>query len=304
MGLETSTYIDGLVVTNPLSTDPKSAGDDHLRLLKSTIKATFPNVTGAVTPTHTELNFVDGVTSAIQTQLDALVVVDALKAPIASPTFTGTPAAPTAAFGTSTTQLATTAFVGAAAFNAALPSQTGNADKVPTTDGTNASWTASLKASVMRWVDGTDITKKLAFGLSAITTGTTRTMTVPDADFTVAILAANTFTGQQTFAETMDTVYTITDGAAFEIDPANGNVQIVTLGASRTPAATNFAAGQTVILGIDDGTAYAITWTTVAPTWVKAGGAGAAPTLATTGYTWVLLWKVGSTMYAAEVGKP
>lgn len=37
---------------------------------------------------------------------------DALKATIASPTFTGTPAAPTAADGTSTTQLATTAFVG------------------------------------------------------------------------------------------------------------------------------------------------------------------------------------------------
>jgi hypothetical protein len=35
---------------------------------------------------------------------------DALKAPIASPTFTGTPAAPTAAANTSTTQLATTAF--------------------------------------------------------------------------------------------------------------------------------------------------------------------------------------------------
>jgi hypothetical protein len=33
------------------------------------------------------------------------------KAPLASPTFTGTPAAPTASFGTNTTQLATTAFV-------------------------------------------------------------------------------------------------------------------------------------------------------------------------------------------------
>jgi len=38
----------------------------------------------------------------------------ALKAPLASPTFTGTPAAPTAAGGTNTTQLATTAFVTAA----------------------------------------------------------------------------------------------------------------------------------------------------------------------------------------------
>lgn len=119
-----------------------------------------------------------------------------------------------------------------------------------------------------------------------------------------ATIVANTFTGQQTFAEVKDTVHTITDGAAFEIDPINGSIQIVTLGASRTPAATNFEAGQTVILGIDDGTAYAVTWTTVAPVWVKAGGTASAPTLATTGYTWILLWKVGAVMYAAEVGKP
>lgn len=98
--------------------------------------------------------------------------------------------------------------------------------------------------------------------------------------------------------------FTITDGAAFEIDPANGEIQVVTLGANRTPAATNFAAGQCVLLGIDDGTAYTVTWTTVAPTWVKPGGTASAPTLATTGYTWILLWKVGTTIYGAEVGKP
>lgn len=71
MALETGTYISDLVATNPTSSDAKSQGDDHLRLIKSTLLATFPNVTGAVTPTHTELNYVDGVTSAIQTQLDA-----------------------------------------------------------------------------------------------------------------------------------------------------------------------------------------------------------------------------------------
>lgn len=38
-----------------------------------------------------------------------------LLAPLASPTFTGTPAAPTASAGTNTTQLATTAFVAAEA---------------------------------------------------------------------------------------------------------------------------------------------------------------------------------------------
>lgn len=40
----------------------------------------------------------------------AIEVIDS-KAPIASPTFTGVPAAPTASAATSTTQLATTAFV-------------------------------------------------------------------------------------------------------------------------------------------------------------------------------------------------
>lgn len=119
-----------------------------------------------------------------------------------------------------------------------------------------------------------------------------------------ALAVANAWTAQQTFKELKDTVHTITDGAAFEIDPANGSVQVVTLGAARTPAATNFEAGQTILLGIDDGTAYAITWTSVAPTWVKPGGTATAPTLATTGYTWVLLWKVGTTIYGAEVGKP
>lgn len=112
------------------------------------------------------------------------------------------------------------------------------------------------------------------------------------------------FTAQQTFKEVKDTVYTITDGAAFEIDPGNGSVQTITLGAGRTPAATNFESGQVVLLGIDDGSAYTITWTTVNPTWIKNGGTASAPTLATTGYTWVLLWKLSSTMYGALVGSP
>ncbi len=57
MGLETGTFIDSLVATNPVgATDPKSQGDDHLRLIKSTILATFPSITGAVTLTHTNIN--------------------------------------------------------------------------------------------------------------------------------------------------------------------------------------------------------------------------------------------------------
>lgn len=56
MALETGTYISDLVATNPTSTDPKSEGDNHLRLIKSTVKATFPNITGPVTVTQDQLN--------------------------------------------------------------------------------------------------------------------------------------------------------------------------------------------------------------------------------------------------------
>lgn len=100
-----------------------------------------------------------------------------------------------------------------------------------------------------------------------------------------------------------ENVYTITDGAAFEIDPKNGSVQLITLGASRTPKGTNFVAGQSVTLMIDDGTAYAITWTDTTfgasgVTWVDAY----TPTLATTGYTVVQLWKVSTKVYGSYVG--
>jgi len=63
MALESTTYIDGLVSTNPTGADPRSQGDDHIRLVKSSIKATFPSLTGAVTSTQVELNLLDGVTS-------------------------------------------------------------------------------------------------------------------------------------------------------------------------------------------------------------------------------------------------
>ena len=63
MGLETGTYISDLNSSNPVAGDPVNEGDDHIRLIKSTVKATFPSVSGAVSSTHTELNLLDGVTA-------------------------------------------------------------------------------------------------------------------------------------------------------------------------------------------------------------------------------------------------
>ena len=56
MALETGTYIDSLVAANPAATDALSQADDHLRLIKATLKATFPSVTGAIEATHTAIN--------------------------------------------------------------------------------------------------------------------------------------------------------------------------------------------------------------------------------------------------------
>jgi len=82
----------------------------------------------------------DAITVA-QSQVTNLTTDLSSKAPLASPTFTGTPAAPTAAQGTNTTQLATTAYVQTELANVdALPDQSGNGGKYLTTDGTDASW--------------------------------------------------------------------------------------------------------------------------------------------------------------------
>jgi hypothetical protein len=56
MALETATYIDGLVASNPAASDAINSADDHLRLIKATIKATFPNINAAVTKTAAEIN--------------------------------------------------------------------------------------------------------------------------------------------------------------------------------------------------------------------------------------------------------
>lgn len=104
MPKETASHINQLVATNPDGADPKTQGDDHIRMIKQVLLTDFPNIAGAVTADHTELSYCDGVTSAIQTQLNA-------KAPLASPALTGVPTVPTAAADTNTTQAASTAFI-------------------------------------------------------------------------------------------------------------------------------------------------------------------------------------------------
>ena len=89
-------------------------------------------------------------------------------------------------------------------------------------------------------------------------------------------------------------------GTTPALSPTNGSIQTWTLSGNSTPTAGTWAAGQSITLMVDDGTAYAITWTSLAVTWKT--NFGSAPTLATSGYTVISLWKVGSTIYGARVG--
>lgn len=116
-------------------------------------------------------------------------------------------------------------------------------------------------------------------------------------------LTNKTLTDPTIIGAITEDIYAITDGAAFEIDPGNGTIQTITLGNSRTPKGTNFAAGESVTLMVLDGSDYSLTWTdttfgTGGVVWVG----GTAPTLDTAKYTVIELWKVGNQVYGALVG--
>lgn len=123
-------------------------------------------------------------------------------------------------------------------------------------------------------------------GTGALVFGTSPTITTP-------AITDPTITGSIT-----EDVFTITDAAGFAIDPRNGSVQQVTLGANRTPVAANFNSGDSVHLKVADGTAFTITWTTIGVVWVG----GSAPTLATSGFSHIVLWRDGATYYGKSVG--
>ena len=142
----------------------------------------------------------------------------------------------------------------------------------------------------------------LAFVASAVSrtgveTLTNKTLTAPT--ITTPAITTPTITSPLV----TELVFAITDADAFEINPANGSIQTINLGASRTPKGTNFANGQSITLAINDGTAFTITWTDA-----TFGGSGviwlggAAPTLATTGFTWVALWKMSGQVYGSLLG--
>lgn len=182
----------------------------------------------------------DNAGSDVDVTISTLPTAAALadKAPIDSPTFTGTPAAPTAAQGTNTTQLATTAYVQA----------------------------------------------EVGVSIQAYDANTAKTN------------VAQTFSAEQTFGEIKETVFTLGTTGSIALDPANGSIQLSVLTGNPT-FTDSLDAGQSVVLHLENGASYTVTWPTM--TWATAAG-NAAPTL--TAKDTLVFWKIATTLYGAYVG--
>lgn len=101
---------------------------------------TLPAATTIGTVTAAELLRLSGVTSPLQTQIDAKGAISG-QAWTGAHNYTGaTITVPTATAGDATNNAASTAFVSATAFSAALPGQSGNAGRFVSTDGSAANW--------------------------------------------------------------------------------------------------------------------------------------------------------------------
>ncbi len=71
MALETGDVVADLVITNPLGSDAKSVGDDHLRLIKKVLRESFAGFAGSVLVTGTDGGAADAYTLTPTTALIA-----------------------------------------------------------------------------------------------------------------------------------------------------------------------------------------------------------------------------------------
>ena len=176
-GTVTGTMIASDTIVNANINSSAQIAYSKLNLTNSVVNADI-NASAAIewtkiapssTVSATELGYLDGVTSAIQTQIDsklATATASSTYAPLASPALTGVPTAPTATAGTNTTQIATTAYVGTAISNlvAGAPSTLDTLDEIAAAiaDTGNFSDTVVLKS-------GSTMTGPLAMGTNKIT---------------------------------------------------------------------------------------------------------------------------------------
>lgn len=148
--------------------------------------------------------------------------------------------------------------------------------------------TYTYNSTKTRWDGAAESLALTDFSVSTASSGT-------------AALSYNNSTGVFTYtppdlssyATSAATVYALT---GTDIDPANGGIQTKTV-AANTTFTESLTSGESVVLMLDAGASYTITWPTI--TWVTSSG-NSAPTL--TANDTLVLWKVSTTLYGAYVG--
>lgn len=215
-------------------------------LYRISTSATTPLSTSAKNAPLTNLE-VDGNFKAINDELIA-------KAPLASPTLTGTPSAPTAAVNTNTTQLATTAFVLAQMANGAAKNivggtaggvvyQSASGTTGITSAGTSGQVLISNGTSAPSWGTYSSLPSQTGNSGKYLTTDGTNaswvTITLPTGTIVgttdTQTLSNKTLTS---YKESVTTVGTVS-GTTYSINLALGNIFDITLGNNVTFTFTN-----------------------------------------------------------------
>jgi hypothetical protein len=165
--------------------------------------------------------------------------------------------------------------------------------------------TNSANYSLLRFLDGSNTTEAAAAGIGSVgealafqSSGSERMRIDSSGNLLVGTTTSPSGSGKLALAKgVVEKTTTVTYASSIALTYNNGSIQTVTLTGNVT-FTDSLADGEAIVLMLNAGASYTVTWTAV-DKWVSSSG-NAAPTL--TANDTIVLWKIGSTVYAAYAG--